>query len=428
MKHIFELYNYVRERHNIVWTFKGIFLALIKSTNKLPKNVDILFFCHDVHRHVKKNGKMYAPLLDPIIEEIEQDNECFTLASPFSKLSGKKCFGKVDIHNSFILFALLKRFFLNFSLKLMNVDSDPLIKGYEKIFKKIEPKKILAIQPSIELCIAAKKMNIKTFDVQHGIITDVNYYNLSKRHSFNQLGWPDYILCWDKESELRLKRLTDNKVNSKVIGHPSYHSGYGYLERENFQRKNNFKNLSLKKKILVSLTYLDYGVDHEDSYYKEIGIPKELVLLIKNTSEFEWLLRMHPVQLKYSHKRISKYLKNLFSNNKNVYWEEPSKTSLSQALFASVGHITVESATALDAAHNSVPTILIGCPGVSNRNKADLYFKEYLDKKIMKFVDSKDVRNLSLDFFLSEFDFQKKNKFLDEGKKNFKNFVEELKN
>ena len=53
-----------------------------------------LFFCHDVHRHVKKNGKMYAPLLDPIIEEIEQDNECFTLASPFSKLSGKKCFGK----------------------------------------------------------------------------------------------------------------------------------------------------------------------------------------------------------------------------------------------------------------------------------------------------------------------------------------------
>ena len=60
MKHIFELYNYVRERHNIVWTFKGIFLALIKSTNKLPKNVDILFFCHDVHRHVKKNGKMYG--------------------------------------------------------------------------------------------------------------------------------------------------------------------------------------------------------------------------------------------------------------------------------------------------------------------------------------------------------------------------------
>ena len=83
---------------------------------------------------------------------------------------------------------------------------------------------------------------------------------------------------------------------------------------------------------MVSLTYLDYGVDHEDSYYKEIGIPKELVLLIKNTSEFEWHLRMHPVQLKYSHKRISKYLKNLFSNNKNVYWEEPSKTSLSQAL------------------------------------------------------------------------------------------------
>ena len=46
----------------------------------------------------------------------------------------------------------------------------------------------------------------------------------------------------------------------------------------------------------------------------------------------------------------------------------------------------------------------------------------------MKFVDSKDVCNLSLDFFLSEFDFQKKNKFLDEGNKNFKNFVEELKN
>ena len=66
----------------------------------------------------------------------------------------------------------------------MNVDNDPLIKGYEKIFKKIEPKKILAIQPSIELCIAAKKMNIKTFDVQHGIITDVKLLQSFKKTFF----------------------------------------------------------------------------------------------------------------------------------------------------------------------------------------------------------------------------------------------------
>ena len=37
-------------------------------------------------------------------------------------------------------FALLKRFFLNFSLKLMNVDNDPLIKGYEKSLKRLNQK------------------------------------------------------------------------------------------------------------------------------------------------------------------------------------------------------------------------------------------------------------------------------------------------
>ena len=96
-------------------------------------------------------------------------------------------------------------------------------------------------------------------------------------------------------------------------------------------------------------------------------LPSELVTLIENTSDIDWNLRLHPVQVKFNFKRAI-FFSETFFKQKNVDWHYPSLI-LNDVLTNCFGHITVESATALDAAQNCVPTIMLGCPGITNKEK-----------------------------------------------------------
>tara|TARA_Y100000996_G_scaffold415597_1_gene411608 strand:- start:3665 stop:4960 length:1296 start_codon:yes stop_codon:yes gene_type:complete len=428
MKKIKDLYSFIKTKQNIVWSFKGILLSFVYLFQKYPKNVDFLFFCHDVYRHSQKDEKFYAPLVDPIIEELD-DKNIVSLASPFSKIHGKMTYGNVRIDNFSILIAFTKRLIFKGSLELTDIDNDPLIKSYKRLLKRIKPKKVIGIQPSIELCIAAKELNIKTYDIQHGIITDINYYNVNKRIDINQEGWPDVILCWDENSTRRLEKISGGLASNIVIGNPAYHSDYGMNMRK--KSSKNKRNIVPKNKIiLVSLTYLDYGVFHHDECYREIGIPKKLVELINEMPSFNWYLRLHPIQMKFNFTRVSKFLEKHFSHLDNVDWHTPSTNSLNSVLNDCHGHITVESATALDAAQNSIPTIFVSCPGITDKEKIEINFLEYLEAGIMKYVDLKYLDHKSLDFFsnYSSFTNDPLKGSINEGYVNFKKFISILKN
>jgi hypothetical protein len=126
-----------------------------------------------------------------------------------------------------------------------------------------------------------------------------------------------------------------------------------------------------------------------------------MVNLIKSSPNVFWRLRLHPVQLKFAKKRVDSILTNVFSNNRNIDWLLYSSLSFGAAISGCNGHMTVGSASALDAFQNSVPTILIGCPGVADIKKAELYFSEYIQSGVVKFIDGKDLSSNSLDFFNS---------------------------
>ena len=425
----FNLYNRIRTRYNIVWSFSGIYFAFLSTFKKTPRNIDFLFLCHDVHRHTIKNGKLYAPLIDPIIEELSTDFQCITLATPFSKYFGNNCFGDVRIHNSIVLTAIIKRVFFQRSLSLSNITNDPLITAYKKMLHIINPKIVIGIQPSVEFCIAAKELGIKTYDMQHGLISDVNYYSLSKRKAFSQNGWPSFVLCWDQESADRVTRITEGNVLPHIIGNPSYHSQFGNLLHKESKSMISKKN-DLKIEILVTLTYLDYGQSNLDECYREVGIPTEVINLINDTPWIFWRLRLHPVQVRFHMDRIDGFLNNKFITSSNVDWTTYSEVSMGAALSGCHGHITVESASALDAAQNKISTILIGCAGVSDKNKANLYFKEYIDSGMMMFEDSSNFSLKSLDFFTkpSTENLNNKNRYERlNGNQEFKNFIKDIK-
>ena len=132
---IFKLYHDIRVKYNIVWSFEGIFLALKSFFNKKPKQVDILFLCHDVHRHAKKEKKLYAPLIDPIIEELCENFKCLTLATPFSRNFGSSCFNDVQNYNYKILIGFLKRVLLFRSFVLLDSKKDPF-RHYFRHFRR----------------------------------------------------------------------------------------------------------------------------------------------------------------------------------------------------------------------------------------------------------------------------------------------------
>lgn len=426
----FSFYYRIRARYNIVWTFSGIFYSLLSPFRVLPESVDILFLCHDVHRYAYKNGKRYAPLIDTIVEAVKSKSNitCLTLATPFSKEFGRNCYSDVRIHSHMVFTAFILRILLHRTLSLQCVKNDPLIKAYKKLLLKINPKSVIGIQPSVEFCIAAKQLDITVYDMQHGLISDVNYYAISKRKAVNQEGWPDYVLCWDQESADRLLRITEGYGKSIIVGNPSYHSKTG-MELHAQQFVKNDKDPKYQKEILITLTYLDYGAHHPDEYYKEIGIPKQLVDVILQSTDTYWRLRLHPVQTKFYFNRINEFLNKIFSGAENVEWKLYSNISFGAAIQGCTGHITVGSASALDAAQNSVPTLLVGCPGAVDFTKTYLYFGEYLKSGVMKYIDAAELTTESLSY-LDWKAMSLKGKInltlIDKRRESFSNFIKNL--
>ena len=429
-KQVDALYSRVRTTYNIVWSFRGIFIALFGPFRKLPEDVDYLFVCHDVHRHTEFGGKLYAPLIDPIFQELSEFGRCLTLAAPFSRLRGDTCFGDVRANNFSVLFALLQRILLHGSPKLLRIESDPLVKAYLRMLGHVQPKALIGIQPSVELCCAARKLGITVYDVQHGVISDVNYYSTVKRQQVDQEGWPDAVLCWDEVSAGRVKKITDGHAKSRVIGNPSYHSKFG-MQMKNHCHSDKIPNHKYNKNILVTLTYQDFDTrvsylkNFNDRFFVGIGIPKQLVDLINMSPDIFWRIRLHPVQPKFNQQEVHDFLEKTFVGSQNIDWAHFSAVPLSAALFECSGHITVNSAVSLDAAQNGVPTLLVSCPGWSDKAEVYDYFGEYIAAGIMKFTVASELSMGSLAFF-SERDAASASDSNLNSEKQFRDFIESL--
>ena len=420
-------YDYVMSRYNIVWSFSGIFFALLNCFKRVPRNIDFLFLCHDVHRNSRKDGKLYAPLIDPIVEELSKTNKCLTLAMPFSRQYGVTCFGEVEMHNFVVVIALFKRHLFAILGTEKSIENDPLVLAYKGLLKKICPKIIIGIQPSVEFCTAAKQLGIATCDMQHGLISDANYYSPAKRQRIKQQGWPDHILCWDRESATRANRMTEGNSVPYVIGNPSYHSLYGaelHLPDSTYSHK---RKREFKSEVLVTATYHDYKAVIEDEVYRNVGIPTRIIDIIKQSPDVFWRIRLHPVMVQFHFDRINLLLQNEFKKYDNVNWFDYSNITIGQALSGCSGHLTVESASALDAEQNSIRTLLVGCDGISDEEKANLYFREYIEAGTMKYVEPSDFSLDSLNFFsvLGVNSFDDKNR--EDASKKFSEFIIKIK-
>lgn len=379
-----KLYVYLKER-SLNFSIVGILKAILFSDIKKIKQSDLLFIVHDNSRSAKVDNLKYAPIIDTIIDDLGSGVSNITLAAPFSKHFGKSCYGNVVMFNRPLLFAYLKKFILLRSSRIINIDSDPVIQAWKFILKKIQPKIIIGVNPSPELCIVAKGMDIYVADIQHGIIAPGNYYDLCKRYNIKQQGWPDIILCWDQFSKNFVESTIGSFVDSIVIGHPAI---FSMASRKLSPLLANKVRSIEQISILVTLTSICPESHLNDLHFKKIGIPESLVnFILKNGADFNWHLRLHPAQFANSKKEVYHYLSDLFKDVLNVFWEDSNNGTLHTALSKSSVHITFNSASAREAALMGVKSGILD----NDEEIVNLYFSDLIRNGLAAMINLQDI-------------------------------------
>lgn len=367
IKHLYKF------RRNI--SFMGLFnsLRFYKRIKKISE-VEILYACHDNSRPILLNGKYYSPLIDSIILKLNNYSN-ISLALPFSKYSDNKTPGNTINLNLYVIIALLKRFITSGSISLKKINKDPLIKFYKKLFEKLNLKLIIAIQPSMEICIAARQIGLKVMDVQHGIIEiddSSSYYSLDKRLLHKNFGWPDYILCRNKQSYNKVLKLK-NYTKPILIGN------LNKFFYENVYYNNKEKQLFEKKTKTILFTFQPMYNDSafsKNNICEGIIFPKKLhELILKN--EYNFILKLHPsqIQKKNLYKSHINAFDKLFSDCKNVDYKICNKKPLEYSLTKSDLHITFNSASVFDASDYGLKTVLLD----DNHNRLNNYFGELIE-------------------------------------------------
>jgi hypothetical protein len=323
-------------------------LLRLDRVSSIPES-KIMFVAHDVDRGFIFDGKAYSQLVDSVAEHLNIQN-CVTIASPFSSITGDLAYGTVFSVNGMFARGILKRFIMR---KLMRRDRQTncaVSEVWSEILKQVRPKIIIGIQPAKELCVAASEIGIPVFDLQHGVLSDEGYYGAGYRADIQQQGWPDGILCWDQESADWFAKNCA-RGQAIVVGHP-WVSKFLFPKANDVLVKEVSRNFELPTKSPRVLVTLSWGLQAFGVTPAPIGIVQEVVdVILSGKIDCQWLLRLHPIQIRGKRGReVVSRLEQTFGHMDNVEWEKTSAAPLPLVLKQTDLHLTCMSSVILEAA------------------------------------------------------------------------------
>jgi hypothetical protein len=339
-------------------------LAIFKhlfSINELKqaKPSLVMLICHDADRGFVWEGKRYAQLLDSINDRlIALGIETISVSCHFSKKFNRNYRNPINV-NGLMARALLWRKFQFLFLKI-HPDKDPTVRAWDSLLYQIKPKLIIGIQPSAELCIAAKVKGIWVADLQHGVLSGEGYYGLSYRKSFDQSGWPSCILCWNHASLTWVKNNSGGHTRALIIGNPWFIRFINRSASDQLASSMLIHPLSALSNRLKILITPQWGVFFEQ--HRPTGLPGGLLSFIKQGGQgYDWWIRVHPVMLNdIGRDKFFSALKKEFSEHPNVSWEYATDLPLPQILAQVDLHVTLSSAVTIEASWFGIPTALLG--------------------------------------------------------------------
>lgn len=343
---------------------------------------DCLIVRHDVNCGYFYNGERYAQLTDTLVELLaEKGITSLVVAKPFSVYwLSKACNNPLVFNRSFLFSYTATKLRLIFGFGKIKVAGKGE-KVWYQILQKSKPRVVIGIQPDGGLCYSAKKMGIKVFDLQHGIIGDDHWwYGKRAKNDMDSEFLPDGFLCWDKGSAVSLRSWAYRKgIEVWVVGNPWVKRFFNKKEGDVLvESAIRDATIFIEKKptVMVSLQWGLYEHYYEGTDFNGI-MCSGLEEAIKDTADiYNWMLRLHPIQLHYDNREgIINYLVSVFGNLKGVEWEKTSLLPLPLALLSADLHITDMSTVVIEASWLGIRSALLN-PHLNKGGKIQRLFSE----------------------------------------------------
>lgn len=342
--------------------------VFLKSGWDQLRQADVLVARHDADCGYQYNGKAYSPIIDSIVEMCSADGfSVQSFATPFSRLAGARAFNSpIVLNRSFLWIALLSRML---ALLIGRTRSKEWVASrrtqlWLRVLERVKPRLVIGIQPDVYLCRACRMLNVLVYDIQHGVIdpNDKWYGELLKSVAASDL--PTGFLCWNNESARILETCVLYKgATVCVVGHPWFQR-FQYPDRNDRLVQevmaHGFIYNNEKPTILVSLQWGLHIHYYPESDFNKI-MCKALETVIKRThGQYNWLLRLHPVQLRGEEGRhCESYLSKEFGSYPEIEWYKASRLPL-PLLFSQVNlHITDMSTVVIEASWLGIPSALL---------------------------------------------------------------------
>jgi hypothetical protein len=224
---------------------------------------------------------------------------------------------------------------------------------YEHLFKKYRPKLAIGLcyysYPIYGMNIAAKKMNVLSIDIQHGLqgkLAQAYTFKELSDKSYNSL--PHEFWCWDDSSIQHLSTWTNNKINLRLTGNPwiSY--------------------LLANKALATSMINVQKPIILYSCQIHTSPILNDYLLeAIRATSgKYNWWIRLHPRAPKEQRIQLESLLKeNQLDRLVNI--NEATSLPLVSILLKSHYHISKYSGAVLESVSLGIPTMVLEEVGIS---------------------------------------------------------------
>ena len=357
---------------------------------------EVMTTAHDIDRNFKIGSKYYSPLIDTIEDDLKDLGVSTTsFCRIISRIKGDLSYGNAYSPEGGFARALIGKRLKGVLFRGKYPYSNMEERVWGKILDKVKPKKVVAILPSRELCVACKKRGVWVTDVQHGNFSDQHdWYGETWRGKEPNEWFPHSFLLWDNASARVLKWVESKGAECNVVGNrwlsrfmldkPGDTIVKYAKERSTWLTKTNPKN----KSILVTLQWGQQG----DGLLQEGFISKELEKVIINTSEnINWCLRLHPNQLEGFSKEESSRFKSYFKRHLEGHaeWEETSTDPLPLVLSRCDAHFSWFSSTAHEASLIGLKSAMLD-PELIPGGTRDLFFSHLIEEGLVYLVDNQE--------------------------------------
>lgn len=325
----------------------------------------VLSVAHDTDRSLLHRGRFYCPLIDTIEDDLRARGvECVSIARVISRIKGDIAYGRVYSPEGAFARALVSK---RLGAVLNRGRGYPYSYREEKVWADIldrtGARKVFGIQPSRELCVAARQRGVWVADVQHGVISDSHPWYGERFRGHEPMEYaPHAFLCWDEASQQAIARWARAKGIDAVVTGNRWLARFlpdrepDALARELLDAyRAGGVNPQAKPSILVALSWGEINIPNG-------FIADELCEVIRSTSDrFHWSVRLHPNQLNGFATHEASRFKELFSRTLegHVEWDVASRSALPVVLRNTDLLICWNSSVCLEAAQLGVRSALL---------------------------------------------------------------------